>query len=98
MTRHNLPDPGVPGEPEEIQWVPVATAPDQLMAEMWQEVLYEDLIPTMLAPQDVVSFLGVTSAPVRLMVPMEMKARAEEVLAGLGVPEGTDETEGIEGS
>lgn len=68
---------------DEIQWISVATAPDQLVAEMWQQLLREASIPSMLAPQDTVSFLGVASKPVRLMVPLEMRARAEELLAGL---------------
>ncbi len=61
----------------------MATAPDQLLAEIWQQLLLEASIPSMLAPQDTISFLGVTPMPVRLMVPREMAARAEEVLAGV---------------
>ena len=68
---------------EEIRWTTVATAPDQLVAEMWQQSLREASIPSVLAPQDVVSFLGVSPSPVRVMVPQELKARAEGVLADL---------------
>lgn len=68
---------------EDPRWVWVATAPDQLLAEMWQQLLLEASIPSMLAPQDTVSFLGITPMPVRLMVPLEMVPRAEEALAGL---------------
>ena len=50
------------------------------MAEMWQQVMREEGIPAMLAPQDTSSFLGLTYAPVRLMVPVEMEARVLEVL------------------
>jgi len=66
-----------------IQWATLATAHDQMMAEMWQQLLKEEGIPSMLAPQDAVSFMGVAATPVRLLVPAEMVARAEEVLAGL---------------
>ena len=94
MSGQNPPNRGRPQEPEEeIEWICVATAPDQLVAEMWQEVLREELIPSMLAPQDAVSFLGLTATPVRVMVPEAMGARATETLAGLqGPPEEPDET------
>jgi hypothetical protein len=94
MNGRNSPDRGRPDESgDEIQWICVATAPDQLVAEMWQEVLRDESIPSMLAPQDAISFLGLTSTPVRLMVPEAMRARAEDALAGLqgdaGEPEGS---------
>ncbi len=73
------PDP--PGN--EPEWICVATAPDQLLAEMWQEVLREASIPSMLAPQDTISFLGVATTPVRIMVPRAMSAQAEEILKNL---------------
>ncbi len=61
----------------------MATAPDQLMAEMWQQLLSEASIPSMLAPQDAVSFLGVAPTPVRVMVPHDLEPRAREILAEL---------------
>jgi hypothetical protein len=76
---------------DEIQWAPVATAPDQLTAEMWQQLMRQEAIPSMLAPQDTMSFLGVTANPVRLMVPQTMLARAEallaDILGGASTPE-----------
>ena len=83
LNRRNLPsDSHQANEPdEEIRWVYVATAPDQLLAEIWQQLLHEEAIPSMLAPQDIIPFLGVTPTPVRLVVPREMKTTAEEVLA-----------------
>ncbi len=80
MARHDLPRRN-PYERDHINWVPVATAPDQVVAEMWQEMLREESIPSMLAPEDAVSFLGISASPVRVLVPEEMKARAEELLA-----------------
>lgn len=66
---------------EETTWSYVATAPDQLTAELWQQLLSEDAIPSMLAPQDTISFLGLSSAPVRLMVPSDLEIRARNLLA-----------------
>lgn len=80
------------GGGEDEHWVPVATAPDQLTAEMWQQVLLQEGIPSMLDPHDAISFLGVASTPVRLMVPEGMVAEAGEALAGISgepfLPEG----------
>lgn len=77
---------------DEIRWSYVATAPDQLMAEMWLQVVREESIPCRLAPQDAVSFLGVTPTPVRLMVPEEMRDRAQRVLADLITGAATQES------
>jgi hypothetical protein len=68
---------------KEIEWTPVATAPDQLTAEMWQGALRAQSIPCILAPGDTISFLGVSGTPVGLLVPREMAAGAEAVLADL---------------
>lgn len=84
MTRRDPPsDHRRTEDDDEIRWSYVATAPDQLMAEMWLQVVREGSIPCRLAPQDAVSFLGVTPTPVRLMVPEEMMDRARRVLADL---------------
>jgi hypothetical protein len=64
-------------------WVCATTAPNQLVAEMWQQAMREEGIPSMLASRDAVSFLGLTSTPVRLMVPAEMEERAHALLDGL---------------
>jgi hypothetical protein len=62
-------------------WVYLRTAPDQLQAEMWRERLESLAIPARLAPADVISFLGVSCAPCRLLVPAGLRAAAEHVLA-----------------
>lgn len=67
----------------EVQWVAVATAPDQLAAEMWRQLLLQESIPAMLEPHDTISFLGVYMSPVRVLVPLDMVARAREVLADI---------------
>ncbi len=84
MTRRDPPsDHQRTEDDDEIRWSYVATAPDQLMAEMWLQIVREESIPCRLAPQDAVSFLGVTPTPVRLMVPEEMRDRARRVLTDL---------------
>jgi hypothetical protein len=68
--------------PNAARWVPVRTAPDQLTAEIWLGLLEAEQIPAMLAPGDVVSFLGVSSVPCRLLVPEDLLPAAERVLDG----------------
>ena len=46
----------------------LATAPDQLTAEMWQELLRGEGIPAVIRASDTASYLGVSPAPCRLMV------------------------------
>jgi hypothetical protein len=82
LTRDNLPSNEHSDELEdEIQWTTVATAPDQLTAEMWQQLLHQESIPSMLAPHDAISFMGLSAIPVRIMVPVESATLAHEVLA-----------------
>lgn len=82
--RGSLDDHGHLGDAgDETRWTPVATAPDQLTAEMWQELMLHELIPAMLDPRDAISFMGLASMPVRLIVPAEFVDRAREVLAGI---------------
>ena len=57
------------------------TAPDESQAVMWRERLESLAIPARLAPADVISFLGVSSAPCRLLVPAALRVAAEHVLA-----------------
>lgn len=63
-----------------MKWVDVATAPDQLTAEMWCELLRNEGIPAMVQPSDAVSFLGVSMRGSRVMVPEERRAEAAAVL------------------
>jgi hypothetical protein len=64
-------------------WVVLTTAPDQVTAEMWQDILNQEGIPAMINPEDNVSFLGVSNFPCRIMVPPAELERAQEVLASL---------------
>jgi hypothetical protein len=62
------------------RWVHLATAPDQLTAEMWIELLRGQGIPAMIGPQDAVSFLGLSIMACRVLVPREHLAEATQVL------------------
>jgi hypothetical protein len=64
------------------EWVVVRTAPDQITAEIWQEMLKDEGIPAMLSPADVVSFLGTSFIPCRLLVPSTSLDAAKAVLEG----------------
>ncbi len=64
-----------------MKWEYLVTAPDQLTAEMWRELLQNEGIPAMLQPRDAISFLGVSSMPCRLIVPEGLLNRAKEVLS-----------------
>ena len=61
-----------------IRWVHLTTAPDQLTAEMWRGLIQGAGLPVMIRSGDTASYLGVTAAPCRLMVPAE---NLEEALA-----------------
>jgi hypothetical protein len=69
------------------RWVVLTAAPDQLTAEMWQDILNQRGIPAVVNPQDSVSFLGVSAFPCRIMVPPADLKRARQVLASLKLEE-----------
>ncbi|MDO8670861.1 MAG: DUF2007 domain-containing protein [Dehalococcoidia bacterium] len=60
----------------------LATAPNQIVAEMWQDMLGQSGVPAMLQPADAVSFYGVSAQPVRLMVAQENVDAARSLLEG----------------
>jgi hypothetical protein len=69
------------------KWAVLAVAPDQLTAEMWQDILRKQGVKAMVNPADAVSFMGVSPFPCRIMVaPADLK-RAKEILASLRVEE-----------
>ncbi len=61
----------------------MTTAPDQLTAEMWLQVLHQYEIPAVISPGDTTSFLGVSTLPCRLMVAGDYIEQAREILASL---------------
>jgi hypothetical protein len=68
-------------------WLVLTTAPDQITAEMWQDILNQQGIPAVINPEDSVSFLGVSNFPCRIMVPPADLKRAQQVLASLQLEE-----------
>jgi hypothetical protein len=78
------------------KWLLLTTAPDQLTAEIWKDILLQQDIPAMLNPADAISFMGVSSLPCRIMVASGYRKRAQEILASLQpeAEEGADDKEG----
>ena len=64
-----------------MNWVLLATAPDQMTAELWIAILKDQGIPAMIRPSDAVSFLGVSPFSCRVQVPEEHLERAKELIA-----------------
>jgi hypothetical protein len=62
------------------RWAHLATAPDQLTAEMWVELLRGQGIAAMIRPQDAVSFLGLSTMACQVLVPREHLAEAMQLL------------------
>ena len=71
-----------------IDLVYLATAPDEMTAEIWVARLQEAGIPAMIRPGDAVSFLGTSPMPCRVLVGEPYLEQARELL-GEGV-EGED--------
>lgn len=71
-----------------LDWVYLTTAPDQVTAEMWAELLSNEGVEARISPEDAVSFLGVSSRPCRLLVSVADLPRAREILRGSGLPPG----------
>ena len=63
-----------------MKWVTLATAPDQIVAEMWRDLLINEGVPAAVRPGDTTSFLGVTLLPCRVLVADTELARAKELL------------------
>jgi hypothetical protein len=76
-------------------WELLTTAPDQLTAEIWTDILIQNGIPAMINPQDAISFMGVSSLPCRIMVAYGYRQKAQEILNSLQPPaeEPTDDQE-----
>jgi len=65
------------------KWLLLTTAPDQLTAEIWRDILLQNGIPAMVNPGDAMSFMGVSSFPCRIMVAYGYRKKAQEILASL---------------
>lgn len=66
-----------------MDWVVFATAPDQLTAEMWQDLLAQANIRCQLRAGDTYGFLGVSASPVGLVTPEEDAEVARDALETL---------------
>jgi len=78
------------------RWLLLTTAPDQLTAEIWTDILLQQGVPAMVNPQDTISFMGVSSFPCRIMVAYGYRKRAQEILGSLqpAAEEWADDEEG----
>jgi hypothetical protein len=63
-----------------LSWVYLATAPDQLVAEMWRDLLVEDGIAALVRSGDTASYLGVSAYPCRVLVREDDRERAKKTL------------------
>lgn len=68
-----------------MEWVYLATAPDQVTGEIWVELLRAEAVEARLDPGDTASFLGVSPRPVRLLVRASHVARGREILGPRGL-------------
>jgi hypothetical protein len=62
------------------KWVHLTTAPDQITAEIWIDVLHNAGIAAMIRPSDAVSFMGISAMGCRVQVQEEDLTGALEVL------------------
>jgi hypothetical protein len=68
---------------KEKKWELLTTAPDQLTAEIWVDILSQNGIPAVINPQDTISFMGVSTFPCRIMVAYGYRKQAQEIIASL---------------
>lgn len=78
-----------------IRWVYLTTAPNQLVAELWCQLLSAAGIPARIDPADMPLFpaLGLGTTGVRLQVPASQVDAARLVLAGLEFSSGDSSPE-----
>ena len=69
-----------------MKWVCAATAPDQLVAEMWRELLVGQGIAAVVRSGDTASYLGVSAYPCRVLVRERDLDGAKRVLATIQTP------------
>lgn len=62
------------------KWVHLATAPDQITAEIWIDILRQHGLRAMIRPSDAVSFLGLSAAGCRIQTTDEDLESARELL------------------
>ena len=70
------------------KWVHLATAPDQLVAEVWVGMLRDAGLRAMIRPSDAVSFLGVSAYGCRVLTVDEDLEEARDILGEEAIEEG----------
>ena len=63
-----------------MSWTYLITAPDQLIAEMWSELLSSYGVRARVRAEDTQSFLGVSAYPCRILVDEDDVDRARELM------------------
>ena len=63
-----------------MKWTYLTTAPNELEALMWRDLLVEEGVSAMVRPGDTASYLGVSAAPCRIMVDEDQLQKAAEIL------------------
>ena len=63
-----------------MNWKYLTTAPDQLVAEMWSELLLSYGVRAIVRAGDTQSFLGVSAYPCRILVDEPDVERARELM------------------
>ena len=63
-----------------MRWVHLATAPDQITAEIWVSILRDEGIAAMIRPSDAISFLGVSALGCRVQVEADDLERARVLI------------------
>ena len=63
-----------------MRWVHLATAPDQITAEIWVSILRDAAIAAMIRPSDTISFLGVSPLGCRVQVEADDLERARVLI------------------
>ena len=63
-----------------MKWIYLTTAPNELEALMWRDLLDGEGVSAMVRPGDTASYLGVSAAPCRIMVDEDQLQKAAEIL------------------
>ena len=65
-----------------MKWARLTTAPNQLTAEMWRDLLLGEGIPAMVRGGDTTSYFGVTPFPRPILVDERLESEARRALEG----------------
>ena len=72
------------------KWLLLTTAPDQLTAEIWTDILVQEGVPAIVNPEDTISFshwrmtfMGVSGFPCRVMIADGYQQQSQEILDSL---------------